>query len=88
MHNFWDYHGWWFIIAMFFFPRLTMLFSTTVGSGFWYWTGWLLAPRLTVAIIATSLFWDQNTALVVVTWIWALSGESVEKESAKEGLKA
>ena len=81
--NFWDYHGVWFIIFMFFFPRLTMLFATTVGGGFLYWVGWLLAPRLTVAIIATSLFWDANTLLVVLTWIWALGGEGCEKQACK-----
>lgn len=81
--NFWDNHTWVFILAMFFFPRLTMLFATTFGGGFWYWVGWFLAPRLTVAIIATYLYGTTNTALVVFTWIWALSGESCEKQTCK-----
>lgn len=79
MNNFWDYHGWLFILAMLFFPRLTMLFATTVGGGFLYWLGWLLAPRLTVAILATILFHEHNTVLLIVTWIWALGGETTEK---------
>jgi len=79
MNNFWDYHGWLFILAMFFFPRLTMLFATTVGGGFLYWLGWLLAPRLTVAILATILFHEHNTVLLIFTWIWALGGETTEK---------
>lgn len=80
--NFWDYHGWLFILAMFFFPRLTMLFATAAGGGFWYWVGWLFAPRLTVAILATYFFWESNTVLVVFTWVWALGGESTEKRAA------
>ena len=79
MENFWDYHGPIFIFFMFFFPRLTMLLATTTGGGILYWLGWLFAPRLTVAILATTLFWDSNTVLVVLTWFWALAGESTEK---------
>lgn len=80
--NFWNTHTIWFILAMFFFPRLTMLFATTFGGGFWYWLGWFFAPRLTVAIIATMLYGQSNTFLVVLTWLWALSGESTEKSTA------
>ena len=83
MEDFWSNHTGWFILAMFFFPRLTMLFATTVGGGFFYWVGWLLAPRFTVAIIATYLYGHTNTALVVFTWIWALTGETAEKSVAK-----
>ena len=79
MHDFWDYHGFLFILAMFFFPRLTMLFATTVGGGFLYWLGWLFAPRFTVAILATILFHEHNVGLLIFTWIWALSGEVTEK---------
>ena len=78
--NFWVNHTWLFILAMFLFPRLTMLFATTFGGGFWYWLGWFLAPRLTVAIIATYLYGHTNTALVVFTWFWAMGGESCEKK--------
>ncbi len=77
--NFWDVHGILFVVAMFFFPRLTMLLATTTGGGLLYWIGWIFAPRLTVAIIATSCFWNTNPALVVLTWFWALGGESGEK---------
>ena len=81
MIDFWEYHTITFIIAMFFFPRLTMLFATTTGGGLLYWVGWLIAPRLTVAIIATSLHSQTNLTLVVLTWIWALAGESTEKQT-------
>jgi hypothetical protein len=77
--SFWDVHGIWFIIAMFFFPRLTLLFSSVATGGFLWWLGWLLTPRLLVAVLATSSYWDTNRILVVLTWIWALGGESAEK---------
>lgn len=80
--NFWDLHGFFFIFFMMFFPRLTMLFGTSVWAVFGgplFWIVWLLAPRLTVGIIATSLYWDTNPILCVFTWLWALSGESTEK---------
>ena len=82
MINFWTQHGVWFIIFMMFFPRLTLLFGTAWGGLLW-WLGWIFAPRLTVAIIATMYYWETNTVLVVITWIWALGGESGEKETAR-----
>ena len=81
MYNFWDNHTVLFILAMMFFPRLTMLFATTFGGGLLYWVGWLFAPRLTVAVIATILYREQNLVLVILTWIWACLGESTEKAS-------
>ena len=80
MNDFWNYHGLLFIIAMFIFPRLTMLFATTVGGGFLYFLGWIIAPRLTVAIIATTLFYEHNVILLMLTWIWAIFGEVLEKD--------
>jgi hypothetical protein len=77
--NFWDVHGIWFVIFMCFFPRLTLLFSSVASGGLLWWLGFIFAPRLLVAILATNLYWHTNTILVVITWIWALSGESAEK---------
>ncbi len=79
MDNFWDYHGIFFIIFMFFFPRLTLLFSNVAFGAILWWLGWLFAPRLLVAILATNFYWEANTILVVLTWFWALSGEGLEK---------
>ena len=83
MADFWDVHGWLFVLCMCFFPRLTMLFGTaaTAGFGVLGWLGWIFMPRLTVAIIATGLYWDSNPVLIVFTWVWALGGESAEKRS-------
>jgi hypothetical protein len=80
MVDFWQVHGWWFIFFMFFFPRLTLLFSSVLTGGWLWWLGWLFAPRLLVAILATTAFWNTNTVLVVFTWLWALCGESTEKK--------
>ena len=77
--NFWDVHGFLFIVAMFFFPRVTLIFSSVITGWFFWWLGWIFAPRLLVAILATSAYWDSNTILVILTWLWAMAGESTEK---------
>jgi hypothetical protein len=81
--NFWDVHGIWFILFMFFFPRLTLLFSSVATGGLLWWLGWIFAPRLLVAILATSAYWETNTVLVVLTWFWALGGEGAEKAGGR-----
>jgi hypothetical protein len=70
MNDFWDNHGYWFIFFIMFFPRLTLLFATTWG-GFLWWVGWVLAPEITVAILATIHYSETNIALVVFSWLWA-----------------
>lgn len=85
MTNFWEVHGWLFILCMFFFPRLTLLFSGVAWGGCIWWLGWLFAPRLLVAILATFSYWETNTFLCVLTWLWALSGEGAEKETVRRG---
>jgi len=86
--DFWDVHGIFFIIFMCFFPRLTMLFTGIFFYNFaypvWFFFGWLLAPRLTVAIIATSVYFDTNPVLCILAWMWALGGESTEKSQIKK----
>ena len=78
--DFWDVHGFIFILFMLFFPRLTLLFSSVAFGGFWWWLGWFLAPRLLVAILATTAYWDTNPILVILAWLVAFSGESSEKK--------
>lgn len=86
MVDFWEVHGLLFVICLFFFPRLTLLFATVWGGVLW-WIGWLFAPRLTVAILATSLYWETNTVLVVLTWLWALGGEGTEKGTMRRTVR-
>jgi hypothetical protein len=78
--NFWDVHGVFFIGFMFLFPRLTLLFSSVISGGFLWWLGWIFAPRLLVAVLATTAYWHTNTILVILTWIWAIGLESGEKK--------
>jgi hypothetical protein len=86
--DFWTVHGGWFVFFLFFFPRLTLLFSSVVSGGFLWWLGWVLAPRLLTAILATYGFWNTNPVLVVLTWMWALGGESTEKGTASKSGKS
>lgn len=82
--SFWTVHSLFFILFMFFFPRITMFLSGICFASFagpLFWLGWIFAPRLTVAILATTFYFNTNPILVVLTWIWALSGETVEKSS-------
>lgn len=82
--NFWDVHGIGFIICLFFFPRLTLLFSSVAAGGFLWWLGFIFAPRLLVAILATTAYWQTNTILVILTWLWAIGGESAEKRALQK----
>ena len=81
MIDFWQAHGCLFILFMFFFPRLTLLFSSVVSGGLLWWLGWIFAPRLLVAILATTTYWSTNIFLVILTWIWALCLETGEKKA-------
>jgi hypothetical protein len=80
--DFWDYHGFLYLAAVTVFPRLTLLFTTVVAGasgGLLWWAGWLLAPRVLVAVLATIAYWNQNPILVVIAWLVAFGGESSEK---------
>lgn len=77
--NFWDMHGVLFVICLFFFPRLTLLFSSVVFGGLFWWLGFLFLPRLLVAILATQAYWETNPILVGLTWFWAIGLEGAEK---------
>ncbi len=79
MDSFWLHHGLWFIFFMCFFPRLTLLFSSVPFGGLLWWLGWMFAPRLLVAILATYNYGHTNLILVMLTWIWAFAGEGTEK---------
>ena len=83
--DFWEVHGFWFIFFMFLFPRITMM-CTGIFLGWMsplFFFGWLLLPRLTVAIIASMLYFNSNPVLCVFTWFWALGGECTEKSKTK-----
>jgi hypothetical protein len=81
--NFWQNHGWLFLIAVTFFPRITMIAAGTISTfGPLGWIGWFIAPHLTVAILATTIYWHTNPVLCVVAWIVAVGGTSGEGKTA------
>jgi len=79
IENYWDNHGVWFLIFITLFPRLTLLFSNVAFGGFFWWLGFFFAPRILVAVLATIAYWEQNSILVVISWLMAIGGESGEK---------
>ena len=85
--NFWDVHGVWFIIFMFFFPRLTLLFSSVAFGGFFWWLGFIFTPRLLVAVLATLAYWTTNPVLCVCAWVWVFWGEGTEKTIVANKIK-
>jgi len=64
------------------FPRITMLVAGIAFApyaGVLYWCGWVLAPRLTIAILASMFYFATNPILCVFVWLWACCGETTEK---------
>ncbi len=81
--DFWQLHGVLFLACVFFFPRLTLLLSDVMSGGLLWWLGWLIAPRILVACLATLHYVNTNPILVILSWCWALSGESAEKHTLR-----
>ncbi|RLA63797.1 MAG: hypothetical protein DRQ88_06920 [Epsilonproteobacteria bacterium] len=77
--NFWDNHGLFLLIFITLFPRLTLLLSSIPFGGFFWWLGFLFAPRFLISILATIFYWNQNPILVLASWLVAIGGESGEK---------
>lgn len=63
------------------FPRLTLLFSSVASGGFLWWVGWLICPKLLVAILSLG-YWDTNPIMVVGAWLWAFSGNDSGSSSS------
>jgi hypothetical protein len=82
--NYWDVHGIFFLLGCAFFPRITTLFFATMSFGFWTLVGWIFAPHLLVAILATSLYWSTNPVLVIFAWVFAFGGTTGEVGATRE----
>ena len=80
--DFWEVHGIFFLFFITFFPRLTMLLAVNAPFGVLAWLGWLFAPHLTVAILATQYYWDTNPILCIIAWFVAFAGTGGEAKVA------
>ena len=61
-----------------------MLLTITTPFGFLSWLGWIFAPHLLVAILATTYYWSANPVLCVISWVVALAGTGGEGAAAKK----
>lgn len=88
--SFFENHGIWFLLGLSFFPRLTMLISglTTALGGPLFWLGFALFPHITVAVIASLMYWDKNPILVLFSWWFAIFGTVSEVRGARIGFEA
>ena len=77
--NYWDFHGAGLLIGLALLPRLTLLLSSIATGGVVWWLGWIFAPRILVATLATVAYFEANPILVVIAWLIALGGECGEK---------
>jgi hypothetical protein len=77
--DYWSNHGFFFLIFLTIFPRLTLLFSSVVSGGLIWWIAWFFTPRFLVAFLATLAYWQTNPLLVIMSWLIAIGGESSEK---------
>lgn len=77
--NYWDAHGVGLLVGLALLPRLTLLLSSIATGGLLWWVGWLVAPRMLIATLATISYFEANPTLVVIAWLVALGGESSEK---------
>ncbi len=62
-----------------------MLFAVATPFGFLAWLGWLFAPHLTVAILATQFYWHTNPLLCIIAWFVALAGTGGEYKVVRAG---
>jgi Na+/proline symporter len=79
--NYWDHHGLLFLVALALFPRLTCLFAVATPFGWLHWLGWLFAPHILVAVLATVMYRETNPVLVVIAWLFAVCGTGAESKT-------
>jgi hypothetical protein len=79
-------HPWFLLLGLAVFPRLTLLFFGGPFA-FIHWLGWLVAPHLLVAVLATSLYWHTNPVLCVASWFIAFAGTGGESSAARRAVR-
>lgn len=82
--DFWQQHGWLFLIGCAFFPRITTLFFSAASFGLWSILGWIFAPHFLVAFLATTYYWHTNPILVMIAWGFAFAGTGGEAKVADD----
>ena len=80
--SFFEHHSWVVLFFLAVFPRLTLLFAGFATGGLLWWLGWLILPRLLVAILSLA-YWKTDPVLVVVAWVLAFAGTSGEAKVAR-----
>lgn len=78
--DFFEVHGFLFLVCITFFPRLTLLFSSVASGGILWWLSFIFVPRILVAVLATFAYAQTNPILVTISWLVAIGGESFEKQ--------
>ena len=78
MDGYWTNNSLIYLIGLVLFPRFSLLFCNVSGNII-FWLGWLFLPRITVAFLATIYYWNSNPFLVILSWLFAMGGESAEK---------
>lgn len=78
--DFFQKHGILFLVAISFFPRLTLLLSSVATGGILWWISFFFYPRLLIAVLATVAYLQTNPVLVYISWVVAISGEVLEKK--------
>ena len=84
-------HPHWFLLGLVlaFFPRTStacmalfgsLMLPLSIGYRVLWCLGWVLSPRLLIAILALAYF-PTNPVIVVVAWCLAFSGEVAEKKT-------
>jgi hypothetical protein len=82
--DFWQVHGFLFLLGITFFPRITVFFFSNVVGGPLFWVFFLIFPRIVIPILAAYHYWDTNPVLVILSFIICLSGETGEKAVVKK----
>tara|TARA_Y100000310_G_scaffold308553_1_gene351785 strand:+ start:10202 stop:10513 length:312 start_codon:yes stop_codon:yes gene_type:complete len=83
VNDFWEVHGFLFVLGLMFLPRITVIFFSVVTGGPFFWLGFILFPRVVIIILAGQ-YWDTNPVFVFFAALWCYVGESLEKSILAE----
>ena len=75
----------WVLLGCALFPRITMFLIIDPFTSVLSILGFVFLPHLMVAVLATTMYWDTDPLLCVLSWLLALGGSSGE---AKAGTRA